>query len=84
MSAFFLIALAFFATIECPVAMATSVAFGTGFAIAGGSLVITNFHVVRDCTAVNIEGIGSGSVPRLFNAAGWSEVSPRCNTGWAK
>jgi hypothetical protein len=22
--------------------------------------------------------------PRLFNAAGWSEVSPRCNTGWAK
>ena len=22
--------------------------------------------------------------PRLFNAAGWAEVSPRCNTGWAK
>ena len=20
--------------------------------------------------------------PRLFNAAGWAEVSPRCNTGW--
>jgi hypothetical protein len=22
--------------------------------------------------------------PRLFNAAGWAEVSPRCNTGWAQ
>jgi hypothetical protein len=26
--------------------------------------------------------IEAGDGPRLFNAAGWAEVSPRCNTGW--
>ena len=26
----------------------------------------------------------TGPLARLFNAAGWAEVRPRCNTGWAK
>jgi hypothetical protein len=27
---------------------------------------------------------GAVGSTRLFNAAGWAEVSPRCNTGWAQ
>jgi S1-C subfamily serine protease len=43
-------------------AVAASVAFGTGFAIADGSLILTNFHVVRDCIAINIKNVGSGQL----------------------
>ncbi len=35
---------------------------GTGFAIANGTLVITNFHVVNGCTTVNIPNIGAGVI----------------------
>jgi hypothetical protein len=35
---------------------------GTGFAIANGSLIITNFHVIRGCTTVTIPNIGSGVI----------------------
>ena len=33
---------------------------------------------------VSIGAVIYGSGTRLFNAAGWAEVSPRCNTRWAK
>jgi len=36
--------------------------WGTGFAIADGTLVITNHHVVSGCTTVNIPNIGAGNV----------------------
>jgi hypothetical protein len=35
---------------------------GTGFAVANGTLVITNFHVVEGCATVNIPNVGSGVV----------------------
>src|SRR5690349_9660582 len=35
---------------------------GTGFAVANGAFVITNFHVVNGCTTVNIANVGYGTV----------------------
>ena len=35
---------------------------GTGFAVANGAFVITNFHVVNGCTTVNITNVGYGLV----------------------
>lgn len=35
---------------------------GTGFAVANGTLVITNFHVVNGCTTVNIPNVGVGVI----------------------
>jgi hypothetical protein len=35
---------------------------GTGFAVADGAFVITNFHVVKGCTTVNIVNFGHGVV----------------------
>jgi hypothetical protein len=35
---------------------------GTGFAIANGSLIITNFHVIRGCTTITIPNVGSGVI----------------------
>jgi hypothetical protein len=33
---------------------------------------------------MNLAGIPGLRRARLFNAAGWAEVSSRCNTGWAQ
>src|SRR5215469_4395361 len=35
---------------------------GTGFAIANGALVVTNYHVVDGCTTVNIPNVGAGTI----------------------
>src|SRR5260370_32342272 len=43
-------------------AASASASSGTGFAIANGTLVLTNFHVVEGCTTVNIANVGSGLV----------------------
>jgi hypothetical protein len=40
-------------------------------------------EAVVDCFTVDAI-LKSPVIARLFNAAGWAEVSPRCNTGWAK
>jgi hypothetical protein len=42
-------------------------------------------HQDEQHAAAPIEDRNSGrQEARLFNAAGWAEVSPRCNTGWAQ
>jgi hypothetical protein len=35
---------------------------GTGFAIANGTLLLTNFHVVKGCTSIDIVNVGTGIV----------------------
>jgi trypsin-like peptidase/uncharacterized protein DUF4189 len=35
---------------------------GTGFAVANGTFLLTNFHVVDGCTTVNVLGVGIGTV----------------------
>jgi len=37
-------------------------ASGTGFAVANGRIVITNFHVVQGCTSVTVANFGTGVV----------------------
>jgi serine protease Do len=37
---------------------------GTGFAISGGALIITNNHVVEDCATINIPELGPAEIVR--------------------
>jgi hypothetical protein len=43
-------------------AVANADSSGTGFAVGNGSSIITNFHVVRDCTSVRIANVGPGQI----------------------
>jgi hypothetical protein len=44
---------------------AGAVQSGTGFAVADGSLVITNFHVVDGCKSVRIANVGDGRIKTI-------------------
>ena len=45
--------------------LADAVQSGTGFAVADGSLVITNFHVVDGCKSVRIANVGDGQIKTI-------------------
>src|SRR4029077_5880090 len=53
-------------TLACVLlASSASATSGTGFAIANGALVFTNFHVVKGCTTINIGNAGSGLIKAI-------------------
>src|SRR4051812_18836961 len=42
---------------------------GSGFAIDDGSIVVTNYHVVRDCSEIRVPDVGTAAVFKLDSKA---------------